>query len=279
MAFDPNVYDEVTVQESVTAELPDALGISVYDTVSVTDSVVMGGITRRISVYESVAVTEYLKTFSLRIYTDPRPDRNPRWPVWELEASTQTVLRFHQHMPGRTIEAHSGANLKSTRIPVRSLEGSGESHPLLTLDSTMPTYSLTGYLGARLNKIIPCCRFEGTFVDFVIVRLEKTAPGWEIDAAMIIEVDLRVSSRIPRWKVAATLSSEDTASVNKRIPYWTVTSTLLAGLDMETDGKVPVRAIDASVYSDGMILDTNIPIRDLSDASAADRSRFTGIVL
>lgn len=288
----PGPYDETTVTESVTAELPDALEISVSDTVTVGESVTTGGFEWYISVYDEVTVTESVSGLSMRIYTDPRPEFSPKWPTWELDAQFNTYMLLEERLPGRQIESRLGSQLVKFQMPGRYLEGSISESPILSLDQVTPAYSIAGWFGCILEAKTPHWEIDLSLIGYDVLRLKETVAGWTVDAAMLVETDLTLDSKTPRWKLEGSVGRDNIASLEGNLSFWTIEATVLSGKLVELDGKTPVWVLEASTYSGDMTLDVSMPARVMAaigtgddygggkdTGDITDQSRFVGYVL
>lgn len=236
MAFDPNVYDSVTVTESV--EVAPEVVISVYDEVTVTDA----GI-----------------EFAYRLATDSRDGKNPKMPFWKVELSMASLGEVDELVPGWEIEAYAGSALDK-RIPGRVIEASGDGDVGLSMSRNIPAYEVTGYFGSMLDEKIPVWGVELEITGLDYLELDKTMPGWTLEATITFTFFLYLDGKIPLWRSEGLLeASTHEMELDEKMPFWKIEAEANPWVVMELDEKIPVWEIDAEMYDGSMELDAETP--------------------
>jgi hypothetical protein len=288
MAFDPNVYDETTVTESVTLEISD-LEISVFDTVTVVDAGISFAFSGVISVYETVTVTDvpsFQHHWFLKV--DPRKQLRYKlkWPVWESDSAMGVELDLDGKAPTRSLEAYCGSVLDA-KLPTWSSDIAVSETQMAHGDALGPAFTVVGYFGAIGEGTLPTWTLEVTTSGFDILYLDVIAPGWTLAADMSIEVFLTLAKRIPFWQMDADISAEGLLSLNEERAPYTIDASLLSGVMLDTDSEMPMWQLEASIYSGEMSLDATMPIWVIRDVPGGeegggeltDKSRFTDYIL
>jgi hypothetical protein len=281
------VTDAISVKDAGSIEQLYLL-ISVSDITDASDAVYLGS--SAISAYDSVSILES-PTIVLNSFFDQSEEMT--LPVWELQASfapafTGTLAK----LPTVTGLGYFGARLSEERIPLRTISAN-IADPDVGLSggvNKLPTWSMSGSFGMRLNEYIPVRTLSASFEFAGIFSLDTFIPVWKLSASFKYPDSFTLSRQIPIWiGQGSMVLSTYAATLNVKIPgAFVFTGSMRENTEFSLAANIPVWRLESSMYCGEMWLDGKIPVWMMGGNAGADigtgsvisyHSRFTDYIL
>ena len=281
------VTDAVAVVDIKTIE-QFYIAISVSDLTAAADVAELGS--SAISAYDSVSILES-PTVVLNSYFEQQEEMT--LPVWELQASfapafTGTLAK----LPTVTCLGYFGARLSEERIPLRTISANIADTDIGLSGGVnkLPTWSMSGSFGMRLDEYIPVRTLSASFEFAGIFSLDAFIPVWQLSASFRYPDSFTLSRQIPIWIGQGSLVlSTYLATLNATIPgAFVFSGTMRENTEFSVAGNIPVWRLESSMYCGEMWLSSNIPVWMMGGNAGSDigagsvisyHSRFTDYVL
>ena len=248
-----SVYDSGRVREAFATGF-DGLYV---DFVGVVDAASVD-VTRFISVYQSVTVTDAGIEFNEHLYTDPRPAISPRAPARTGYGVMNSALASDDlKSPARSLSARMGAVVVGL-AEGRTGTGSVSVIEPLTCSVKFPARTGTGRMGAVLNATAPTrsvvFTITGSETSF---SLNKTAPGRTLYATLGGGTNsFSLNKLAPGRKLSASIVSDGWMSLDSIMPPRTLVATITEGGGLITSNNLmaPAREGTGTINSYGFSL-------------------------
>lgn len=281
---DISVYDSSAVSERVATYILADFSIAIVEWVTPTDYRYTPELTRTVSKYESVSVTE---SATLSDTIGPQFGMTDgRIPVWEIEGSFakafNTLLTLY--MPQRSGQGAFGGILDGRRA-VHSISASFVTPDVyITVAGRMPTASLESAFGGNLSGKLPTYSLSASFTSEGFFSLRRRSPVWELSAAFTAPSSFILNADIPIWAVSAELDIAWMAiSVAGDIPgAFVISASMREEASFSLDESLPGWRLTSQLYSGDFNLSANIPtwlVERQLGAVLQYSSRFTDYVL
>lgn len=301
-----NVSDSVTTGESTniyllsiakseTISVGESIDLDILLAITESDSVSLGEsleahIGYPVDVSEAVSVSESVTVEIPGVfYIDER--YIPKWPVWSLEASFPIGLQpWNLRRPFPSLEGCFGAILDE-KAPVHDLDASiSVDTYILDLDTVAPSFTGEGYFGAILDTKSPHYEISASFEEIYYAVLDRVAPFWKVEGEILGPLTFSLDKKMPVRMLSISMSPDSIPmTLDGKRSMYRITAAGYNDLYIWLDENMPIRTIDAAMYSGEMWLDAIMPARIMQAIGSgetgpppsviSDDTRFTDYIL